>query len=67
METLPLDVRSWCCPRCEAKHNRDKNAAKNILVEGKRIVGTTELACGLGVRLESNQKRLRVKQEAPTL
>ena len=67
METLPLDVRSWCCPRCESKHNRDKNAAKNILVEGKRTVGTTELACGLGVRLESNRKRLRVKQEAPTL
>lgn len=67
METLPLDVRSWSCPRCESKHNRDRNAAKNILVEGKRTVGTTELACGLGVRLESNQKRLRVRQEAPTL
>lgn len=65
METLPLDVRSWSCPRCESKHNRDRNAAKNILVEGKRTVGTTELACGLGVRLESNQKRLRVRQEAP--
>lgn len=63
METLPLDVRNWICPKCKTKHNRDKNAAKNIYVEGKRTVGITGIACGLNIRLESNQKQLRMKQE----
>jgi len=51
METLPLSVREWTCPKCSVEHDRDKNAAINILNEGKRTVGTTELACGLDVSL----------------
>jgi putative transposase len=67
MESLPLDIRSWTCPKCSVKHNRDKNAAKNIYNEGKRTVGTTGIACGIGVRPKSNLRRLIVKQETPTL
>lgn len=34
-----LSVRVWKCPECGAVHDRDVNAAKNILAEGERVVG----------------------------
>ena len=34
---LKLSDRNWQCPNCGANHDRDFNAAKNILREGKRI------------------------------
>ncbi|WP_030512648.1 RNA-guided endonuclease InsQ/TnpB family protein, partial [Microbispora rosea] len=33
-EKMPLNVRSWECP-CGAVHDRDVNAAKNILAAGR--------------------------------
>ena len=45
MESLPLSVRRWECPGCATEHDRDENAAKNILA-----VGTAVAACGEGVR-----------------
>ncbi|WP_326550316.1 RNA-guided endonuclease InsQ/TnpB family protein [Micromonospora sp. NBC_01813] len=62
-EHLPLTVRSWTC-RCGQAHDRDVNAARNILAEGLSVI-----ACGGGVRPQressSRTGRSSVKQEPP--
>ena len=43
----PLGVRQWSCPACGAVHDRDVNAARNILAAGR---AERRNACGGGVR-----------------
>ncbi|MBF1053288.1 MAG: transposase [Parvimonas sp.] len=35
---LKLTDRFWACPKCNIKHDRDINAARNILIEGQRVL-----------------------------
>jgi putative transposase len=57
---MPLNIREWTCPDCGANHDRDVNAAKNILA-----VGTTVSACGDSVRpkVHKEPEATSVKQE----
>ncbi|MFB7993153.1 RNA-guided endonuclease InsQ/TnpB family protein [Streptomyces sp. NPDC056002] len=43
-DEMPLSVRTWTC-ECGTIHDRDVNAAKNLLAAGRAVA-----ACGAGVR-----------------
>jgi putative transposase len=47
LDELPLHVRTWICPGCGARHDRDRNAARNILTAGR---AERLNACGAQVR-----------------
>ena len=44
IDILSLNIRSWQCPKCQTRHNRDINGAVNIRDEGLRILAGGHLA-----------------------
>lgn len=42
LDELRLDVRVWACPKCGKEHDRDINAAQNVLLAGMRQLGPGE-------------------------
>jgi putative transposase len=59
LPTLSLGTRIWECPSCRSVHDRDVNAAKNILAAGLAVA-----ACGGDVRhAGSTGMQSPVKQE----
>ena len=62
---LSLSTRHWTCPSCRSRHDRDINAAKNILAAGLAVArGSPGDACGADVRHSgSSRVRSAVKQE----
>jgi putative transposase len=37
VESLSLSIREWTCPKCGVIHDRDENAAHNILAVGQTV------------------------------
>ncbi|WP_433472537.1 RNA-guided endonuclease InsQ/TnpB family protein [Spirillospora sp. CA-142024] len=64
---LSLSTRAWTCPGCRTRHDRDHNAAKNILAAGRAVAGGIPGdVCGADVRRQgSSLPQSATKQKHP--
>lgn len=53
VDKLPLSVREWTCSNCNHTHQRDVNAAKNILELGTSFITSGDTSGGIETNLVS--------------
>ncbi|CAM03842.1 RNA-guided endonuclease InsQ/TnpB family protein [Saccharopolyspora erythraea] len=67
LSSLKLSVRHWTCPDCGTRHDRDIDAAKNILAAGRAVAGEAPGdACGAGVNPQGSSPRLSATKQEPS-